>query len=154
VPIPADATTPSLTATLAGVGATLLLEVLRDVEAGTAVAVAQPEEGVTLAPRLRREDGELEWPAVDAVALDRHLRALQPWPGVTVSLAGERVRLLAGAVEEASGGHGEPGAILRTEGESVVAAAADGAFRIDRVHPPGSRPMTAAAYLRGRRATS
>ena len=153
VGIPYDATTPALTAVLEELGADVLIEVLSTVETGDALATPQPDDGATYAPRLRREDGELEWSQCSADDIDRHVRALQPWPGVTLPLDGGRMRILAGlpvkrlAVDEPP----SPGAVLGRDGESLVVAAREDAFRVDLVQPPGARPMTPAAFLRGRR---
>ena len=156
VPVPADATTPSLTAALAGLGADTLVAVLRSLAEGRAAATPQPDEGVTLAPRLTREDGALRWADCSAIEVDRAVRALDPWPGVTTQLAGAPVRVLAGGVAEDSGQRladapALPGAVLARVGEGAVVATRDGAYRVDRVLPPGSRAMSAAAFLRGRR---
>lgn len=150
--VPADATTPSLTAVLAAVGAEALVEVLGALARGDAVATPQPDEGVTLAPRLSRDDGVVHWGDRSAVEVDRAVRALDPWPGVTAPVAATPVRLLAGGVErEMSGAGARPGDLLGVDGESAVIAAREGAYRVDRLLPPGSRPMSAAAFLRGRR---
>jgi methionyl-tRNA formyltransferase len=149
VAIPADATTPALTATLADLGADLLLQVLRAIESGGAVAVEQDDADATRAPRLTRADAAVDWAASTAVEVDRHVRALQPWPGTLALLQGVEVRLLAGRPVDAASA--EPGSVVATLDESVVVAARVGAYRVDRVGPPGSRPMTAAAFLRGRR---
>ena len=61
VPIDAEATTTGLTETLAIAGAEELVAVLAALERGTAAATPQPEEGVTYAARLTREDGVLDW---------------------------------------------------------------------------------------------
>ena len=153
VPIPLGATTPSLTDTLAHEGASLLADVLDSIERGDAAATAQPSVGVTLAPRLRREDGVVEWNGCSAVDIDRRVRALQPWPGVIAPLGGATVRLLEGSVaEDARSGGPAPGTIVEMSGEAVLVVARDGsAYRIERVLPSGSRAMSAAAFLRGRR---
>ena len=153
VRIPSDATTPALTGVLAELGAELLIDVLSAIDRGEAHATPQPDEGATYAPRLRREDGELDWGQCSADDIDRHVRALQPWPGVTLPLAGGRVRILAGAPMQwpADGATVAPGSVVRQEGEAVVVAAREGAYRIDGVQPAGGRPMTPAAFLRGRR---
>lgn len=156
VPLYDDATTPALTATLAELGADALGEVLAQLERGDATATAQPELGVTLAPRLSRRDGEVRWGEISAVDVDRRVRALEPWPGVTAPLAGTRVRIMAGGVAgEAAApisSRSSSGDVVRVVGESAVIATGDGAYRVDRVLPPGSRAMAAAAFLRGRRA--
>ncbi|HXZ99377.1 MAG TPA: methionyl-tRNA formyltransferase [Candidatus Binatia bacterium] len=143
-------TAPALTEELAVAGAEELVSVLAALERGTARATPQASEGVTLAPRLSREDGLLEWSERSSEEVDRMVRALDPWPGVSAELAGVRLRLLrgcaiAGAVEA------PPGTVCTIEGESAVVRAAVGLYRVDQVQPPGRRPMTAAAFLRGRR---
>jgi methionyl-tRNA formyltransferase len=145
-----DETAPSLTDRLATMGAALLIEVLAELEAGTVAAVAQDESHATTAPRLRREDGLVDWGSITAVDLDRRLRALQPWPGVTAPLGGQPVRLLEGA-PAVSGAAATAGDVIALVGEAADVTTASGTFRVARVQPPGGRAMTAAAYLRGRR---
>jgi methionyl-tRNA formyltransferase len=150
-PIAPSETTPQLTARLARMGADLLVEVLAGLERGGLAAHPQDDAGATLAPRLRREDGRVDWSATGAAEVDRRVRALDPWPGVTAPLGGAEVRLLTGApVPDADGG-GPPGTVLRTDREGAEVATADGVYAVRRVQPPGRRPMDAAAYLRGRR---
>jgi methionyl-tRNA formyltransferase len=86
----------ALTARLAAMGALLLgitlenLDAIREVEQDHALA--------TNAPRLRREDGELDGNE-PAAEIDRRVRALQPWPGVTLPTKRGRVKVLSGHVE-------------------------------------------------------
>ena len=152
IPIPPDATTPRLTMELAELGAGMLVEVLRDLEAGTARAEPQNEEGATYAPRLRREDAWISWAEHTAVGIDRRVRALNPWPGVIAPLGGVEVRILAGGLgHDNSGGAVDPGEVVRSDHWALEVATREGAYRIDTVQPPGRRPMDAAAFLRGRR---
>jgi methionyl-tRNA formyltransferase len=147
------ATTPSLTTVLADLGASTLIDVLGGLERGDIAAQPQPESGVTYAPRLGRDDGRVEWERRSALEVDRMVRALQPWPGVVAPLAGVDVRVEEGvAVLGADGA--VPGSVVRHEGESVVIAAREGAYRVDLITPPGKRAMTPAAFLRGRRPRS
>jgi methionyl-tRNA formyltransferase len=147
------ATAPSLTEALAAAGAQELVEVLGALERGTATATPQSEAGVTLAPRLGRNEGGVEWADHSALQVDRMVRALDPWPGVTAPLAGVRVRILRGdgPVPDGAAGGAPPGTAVRSQGEAVLVATRDGLYRIDSVQPPGRPPMTAAAFLRGRR---
>ena len=145
-------TTPMLAERLAEHGAAVLLQVLEGLVAGTAVAVAQDNTQASHAPRLARQDGVVEWDAVSAVDVDRRVRALQPWPGVTVALGGQRVRVLVGTPGgEAAPLGAVPGDIVAVEREEVAVATVQCVYRIAAVQPPGGRPMSAAAYLRGRR---
>jgi methionyl-tRNA formyltransferase len=85
-----------LTRRLAELGAALLVETLARLdEVG---AVEQDHARATVAPRLRREDGELDW-NLGAEEIDRRVRALQPWPGVTLPTPRGRVKVLSGHVE-------------------------------------------------------
>jgi methionyl-tRNA formyltransferase len=150
VAINSDTTTPVLTTTLATLGAAALVDVLAELEAGRASALAQPDDGVTYAPRLGRDDGRVDWSARSAIEVDRMVRALQPWPGVVASVGGVDVQIQGGGVAD-SDGAAAPGTVLRNERESVVIAAREGAYRVDLITPPGRRSMTPAAFLRGHR---
>jgi methionyl-tRNA formyltransferase len=153
IAVPPDATTPSLTTVLAHLGASTLIDVLSGLERGDIAAHPQPESGVTHAPRLGRDDGRVEWERRTALEVDRMVRALQPWPGVVAPLAGVAVRVEQGAIAVNPNG-AIPGSVVRHEGESVVIAAREGAYRADLITPPGQRAMTPAAFLRGRRPRS
>lgn len=86
----------SLTGRLAEIGAQLLVETLErpdEIE-----AVEQDDAVATIAPKLHKEDGELEWDR-GAVEIDRRVRALQPWPGATLPTKRGRVKVLSGHVE-------------------------------------------------------
>jgi methionyl-tRNA formyltransferase len=150
VVITGDTTTPALTTTLATLGAVALIEVLADLEAGRANAVAQPDEDVTYAPRLGRDDGRVDWSARSAIDVDRMVRALQPWPGVVASVGGVDVQIQGGGVADVDSVV-TPGTVVHNERESVVIAAREGAYRVDLITPPGKRVMTPAAFFRGHR---
>src|SRR6266581_1773292 len=83
----------ALTGRLAALGAELLVETIAGLD--EIDPVPQDHHAATLAPKLAREDGELEWD-LDAAEIDRRVRGLQPWPGVTLPLAGGRVKVLRG----------------------------------------------------------
>ncbi len=85
-----------LTGRLAEMGAELLIEALANFD-GLRV-VGQDHAAATVAPRLRKEDGELDW-TMGATEIDRRVRALQPWPGATLPTSRGRVKVLKGHVE-------------------------------------------------------
>jgi methionyl-tRNA formyltransferase len=86
----------ALTGRLAEIGAQLLVETLERLE--RVEAVEQKHDLATAAPRLNREDGELDW-SMGAQEIDRRVRALQPWPGATLPTRRGRVKVLRGHVE-------------------------------------------------------
>ena len=139
VPIGPDATTAGLHDALAHMGARLTLRALEEHPA----PVPQPDEGATYAPKLTREDGRLDW-SHPAPALDRRVRALNPWPGTWAMLGDEVLKILAARPEE---GTGEPGTVLD---DRLLVACGTGALRPLRVQRPGRAPMAADALLRGR----
>jgi methionyl-tRNA formyltransferase len=138
VPITPSTTTPALHDALAAIGARLILRALAE----NPVATPQPEEGVTYAPKLAKEDGRLDW-AQPAEVLARRIRALNPWPGTFFMLKGEAIRISAAALEA---GHGSPGEALDDAG---LIACGQGALRLQRLQRPGRAAMPAEAFLRG-----
>lgn len=94
--IAADEDAVTLTSRLAVIGAELLLATIERTE--KIKPVEQDHNRATLAPRLRREDGELEW-SIGPAEIDRRVRALQPWPGVTLPTYRGRVKVLKGHLE-------------------------------------------------------
>ena len=85
-----------LTRRLAVMGAQLLVETLKNIER---ITPRDQEHGqATFTPRLRREDGDLDW-GLGPAEIDRRVRALQPWPGVTLPTSRGRVKVLSGHVD-------------------------------------------------------
>lgn len=133
---------------LSALGADLLLESLPDYLAGKLTPVPQPEDGVTYAPMLKKEDGRLDF-ARPADELERRVRAMNPWPGAWFEWDGNllkvaRAKTLGGEKGRASGIR------LVVEGRPAVTCA-DGALVLEEVQPAGKRPMSGRAFLAGAR---
>jgi len=143
VPIPPRATAADLHDVLADRGARLILQVL----AHPPVPVPQPVEGMTYAPRLRREDGRIDWNR-DAVALDRQVRAFTPWPGSFTALGARSLKVLAAHPVP---GQGRPGTVLETDPPEagLRVACGAGALCLTRVQLAGGAALDSAAFLRG-----
>ena len=152
VAVPPRATTPSLTAMLAPTAADLLEATLDSFSAGQVVGSAQDEALATYAPKVTRDSGEMSW-EMPATTIDRSVRALQPWPGSRANLCGSRVKLISGDVISMPPALGEapPGQLLGMKGDSLAIATGAGAYLIEKLQPPGARPMTARDFLHGRR---
>lgn len=155
-PIHPKETAGDLEARLAALAPQLTLGVIDRLERGTAVESPQDPHLVTNAPRLRKEQGEIDWSASSA-AIDRHVRAMQPWPKPSSSLfsAGRPpTRLLILDVDpvSADGGDALPGVVIAaTPDEGLIVRTGDGAVRLNRIQPAGKRAMTAEEFLRGHR---
>ena len=151
VPITAGATAGTLHDELAALGAEMMVEALAGLEAGSMEPVAQGADGITYAHKLSRADGRLDWRR-PAVELERQVRALNPWPGVWVEHEGERIKVLAAAVEEGPAAEMEPapgtlpgtlidGALGVATGESVL--------RLLRVQRAGKDSQDAGDFVLG-----
>lgn len=128
---------PALTAKLAELGAELLLEVVADLEGHP--PAEQDHAAASLAPRLRKEEGRIDW-SLPASEIDRRVRGLKPWPGTTAKLAGREVKLLRGRPRP---GSGQPGEILSRNREGLTVASGEGAYLVEEIQLPGRRPMPA-----------
>lgn len=140
-PIGARERADELTDRLAVIGAGLLVETLTRLD--SIEPREQDHEAATLAPKLSREDGELEWD-MTAAEVDRCVRAYHPWPGVRLPLEGRRVKVLRGRPLD---GSGEPGAVLRAGRDGVEVACASGSFLLEEVQVPGGRPGPARSLV-------
>jgi methionyl-tRNA formyltransferase len=86
----------ALTARLAQIGADLLVETLEHFD--ELHVVGQDHSQATVAAKLRKEEGEMDW-ELGPTELDRRVRGLQPWPGVTLPTSRGRVKVLKGHVD-------------------------------------------------------
>jgi methionyl-tRNA formyltransferase len=135
VPIEPGECTPTLTDRLARRGADLLLETLQRLD--TIEPREQDHAAATYAGKLSRQEGELDW-EMDAVAIDRRVRAFQPWPGVTLPFAGTRVKVLRG---QALAGSGPAGQVLSASSAGVEVACGGGSYLLEEVQLPTRRPV-------------
>jgi methionyl-tRNA formyltransferase len=151
---PAD-TAGDLLDRLAVSGAELLVATLDGIEDGTLVAVPQPAEGVSLAPKLTPADARVDW-KLPAHLIDRQIRGCTPDPGAWTDFGGARLKLWPVTLTPppapgdlarpaASAGPGE----LRVERGAVYVGTGSRPVRLGDVQPPGKRRMPAADWVRG-----
>ena len=138
VPIASTTTAAMLHDVLAEMGARLVLRALAE----NPVAVPQPEAGATYAPKLTRDAGRIDW-THDAGAIERQVRAFDPWPGTFTTLRGTVLKVLAVAPATGSGPSGV------TLDERLTVACGSGALRLMRVQLAGRPAMAADVFLRG-----
>jgi methionyl-tRNA formyltransferase len=143
-PIEPEETAGELAERLAALGAAVLLETLDGLDA--LPPRAQDAGAATLAPRLRKEDGVLDW-TESGRALAARVRGLNPWPGaMTQAPAGRLLIWRARAVT----GRGEPGVLTATDGRLAIGTGA-GLLEPLEVQPENRRAMDWESYLRGAR---
>ena len=144
-----DETAGELEARLALLGAPLMVATIAQVADGTAEALPQPRAKVTRAPKLTKEDGQVDW-TKPARAVHDLVRAMNPWPLAATHWLrpGGPARLIIHKTELADG-HGVPGQVLEATGDRLVVAAGDGAVRLLILQMVGKKPMPAVEFLRG-----
>ncbi len=132
---------------LAVAGAGLLVHTLDALEDGTVLGIAQPGDGVSLAPKITVEDARVDW-AAPALRVDRLVRACTPAPGAWTTLRGKRVKL---APVQHTDVELAPGELLRQESGHGLVGTATTAVRLTGVRPEGKGARAAADWLRGLR---
>jgi methionyl-tRNA formyltransferase len=142
IPIGPASTAASLHDELAQLAATMVGPIVDELAGGRARPQPQPAEGVTYAGKLDKAEGRLDWQQ-PAAALERQLRALDPWPGCWTEFRGQRLRVLAG---EVTAGRGLPGEVLD---ERLTIACGEDALRLTRLQRAGGRPLASIEFLRG-----
>ncbi len=110
-------------------------------------ATTQESDGVTLAPKILKSDGRIDWNR-DSKMLDRQIRAFQPWPGAYTSFNGIRIEIIEARVSDADGAAGEVISL-----NPLLVGTGSGSLEIIRVKPENKREMSSSDWLRGARIT-
>jgi methionyl-tRNA formyltransferase len=146
--LPED-TTATLTASLALLGAQLLLETLPGWLAGRVSEHPQDASLATYCRQLEKADGWLDW-SQPAVRLDRQVRACDPWPGTYTTWQGQRLKVLRTRPLPGWAGEGKPGLLVALEdGFGVITG--QGLLEVLEVQLAGKKPVAAGPFVRGQR---
>jgi methionyl-tRNA formyltransferase len=145
VPLTGRETTPELEQRLAELAADVVPPELERWASGPLATHPQDDRSATLVRPFRRTDGWIDWRR-DATAIDRQVRALQPWPGAWTMVDGRRLHIRA--AHPVSGLAGLPIGVL-LPGEWPRVACGQGALALDLVQPEGRATMSADAWRRG-----
>jgi methionyl-tRNA formyltransferase len=149
-PIGPDETSPQVESDLAVMGARLLVDVVDLIASGRATETPQDETRVTLAPKIAKGEGAIDWNR-PARALHNLIRGLQPWPLVSAHLEGERILLHASQPTEEIVDRA-PGVITRADGDTLAVAAGDRhTLRLLSIQREGRRAISTREFLAGRR---
>lgn len=144
-PIGPDETGGQLTYRLAQLGADALREVIPLLRAGTMTATAQDHSRATVAPKVGREVGRIDW-TKPASEVGARIRGFDPAPGAWSVVGGKEVKLFNPTPSSLSG---PPGTVLTTSPDLIVAAGV-GAVLIGEVQAAAKPRMPAADWIRGR----
>lgn len=154
-PIGPDETAGELEDRLARLGAPLIAEAIAALADGNVTILPQDRSKVTKAPKLRKEDGLIDWHQ-PAQAVHNLVRAMQPWPVAQTlwrpasSEPKEPARLIIHKTAVVDG-HGKPGEVIEASGDRLIVAAVESAVALLVIQLPGKKPFTTAEFLRGHR---
>ena len=141
-----DETGQSLHDKLAALGAELLVDSLPRYLSGDIAPQAQDESLATYAPRIRKEEGRIDWTS-SAAAIERLVRAFTPWPGTYTCWKGAQLRILAGYAGE---GSAEAGRVIDIDG-SIAIGAGEGLYFPTMLQLAGKRRLQVSDFVNGYR---
>jgi len=134
---------------LAQLGAELLVKTIPDLLAGKVQPRPQPHELATHVPKIKKEDGRIDWQQPARVIWNR-VRAFTPWPGAFTFLPTQAQPLFLKVWQAAMApGQGTPGEILSADKNGVVIACGEAALCVTSLQREGGRRMSAPEFLAG-----
>jgi methionyl-tRNA formyltransferase len=152
LPVPVDAreTTPTLTRKMMEAGPPFLVKQLSEYLSGN--LLPSPQEGrESVAPLIRKEDGKIDF-TLSAVEVDRHVRAMTPWPGAFCDSPAGVVKILSGSVcESGLPENGTPGRVWKDSKHRMLVSCGEGFYCVNEILKPGKRVMSSEEFLRGHR---
>jgi methionyl-tRNA formyltransferase len=148
VAIAAQDSTGTLHDKLAALGGRLIVEALELAACGGLRPVKQPAEGVTYAHKIDKAEAAIAW-AQPADAIERRIRAFDPFPGATAQLAGEPVKVWRARALMQGRGSVAPGTIVALDEHGIGVACGQGRLEITELQRAGGKRLAAADFLRG-----
>jgi methionyl-tRNA formyltransferase len=142
-------TAVTLAPRLAELGADLLVETLRGLEQKQITALPQDHAQATLAPILRKEDGQIDFNRTAAVIHNR-LRGFQPWPGAYTQLRGKNLKFI-GAKPEDTPSNLNPGELRVGDEKLFVGCGSRTVLQLLQIQPEGKKAMSAREFVNGYR---
>jgi methionyl-tRNA formyltransferase len=134
---------------LADMGPEALLQALGAIAEGTVEPEPQDDTQSNYARKIEKAEAAIDW-QLSAEALDRRVRAFNPFP-IAYTLVGEdRLRIhAADPLIEGVPANAQPGTITKIDSDGIVVRCGEGALRVTRLQLPGKKPMSAAEFVNG-----
>jgi methionyl-tRNA formyltransferase len=140
-------TTAMLLSELSEMGANLLVDMLPRIEKGQVDKVPQDDAQATYAPMIKKSDGLIDF-SKPAVAIERQIRAMNPWPGAYTTYDGQQMKLWKATINDGKSPD-FPGTIISVSQNGLMVATGDGLLNIEEIQMPGKKKMTVGDYIRG-----
>ena len=132
---------------LAALGGRLIVDALKQAEAGALCPAVQPAEGVTYAHKVEKQEAQIDW-TQEASAIVRRIRAFDPFPGASSTLDGETLKLWSARVQSGPAADA-PGTVLAVSPSGVAVSAKDAVVMLTELQRPGGKRLAVADFLRG-----
>jgi methionyl-tRNA formyltransferase len=145
IPIAPQDTAVTLAPRMSAIGADLMVETLRGLQAGTVRAQPQDHAKATLAPILKKEDGRVDFQLTAQEILNR-LRGFQPWPGAYTSFRGKNIHIWSAQPVERTLARAE---ILVENGHLIAGCGTGTALELLEVQLEGRKRMSSADFVHG-----
>ncbi|PRC94478.1 methionyl-tRNA formyltransferase [Solimicrobium silvestre] len=146
IPIAAADTTTALHDKLAELGGQMIVSVLQQLPTGGLTAIAQPEQGITYAAKIAKEEAALDF-ALPATVLERKIRAFNPFPGACGVVNGVTLKLWCAELAERPDSAKVGQLILQDH--MLLVACGEGALRLFELQKPGGKRLPTAEFLKG-----
>ncbi|MFA5004578.1 MAG: methionyl-tRNA formyltransferase [Candidatus Omnitrophota bacterium] len=150
IPLADEDTAISIEEELRCLGAQLLLEALRSIKSGNYKLTPQDESKVVMAPKLKKEDGLINWDR-PASAIYNQIRGVMPWPGAFTHYKGKllKVHRVKGVQQDICFGEHSPGEVVGIYKEGIVVATAKHCLILEELQLEGGRRMSAREFVLG-----
>jgi methionyl-tRNA formyltransferase len=131
-----DETSATLHDRLAALGASSIVQALRELD--RLPRVPQPTDGVSYAHKIEKAEGAIDW-TQPAALIERRVRAFDPFPGMSLNLDGQAVKVWRAAVRPELSG--PPGTVLRADAQELVIACGEGGLSLLELQRPGGKRL-------------
>ena len=132
---------------LADLGGRAIVQALELLQKGELNGEPQNDEQACYASKLSKTEGHIDW-AADATAIERLVRAFNPWPGTYTDLGDQRIRIHE-ARSLVTASDALPGTVVQRDREGIDIACGNGTLRITRLQLPGSRAQSVNDLING-----
>ncbi|WP_063664165.1 methionyl-tRNA formyltransferase [Aliivibrio fischeri] len=149
LPIEATDTSASMYDKLAELGPVALVDCLSDIADGSAIAQKQDDELANYAKKLSKEEAKIDW-TMDAIAIERSVRAFNPWPMSHFSVEDKAIKVWQSRVESYTG-NVTPGTIIQADKTGIYVATGSDAIVFEQLQVPGKKAMGVQDILNSRK---
>ncbi|MDA8060602.1 MAG: methionyl-tRNA formyltransferase [Nitrospiraceae bacterium] len=147
-PLEERETSVSLAGKMMAAGPGFMVDGLLSYLDGTLLPVPQSGD-FSMAPMIRKEDGRISFARMPAIEIDRHVRAMNPWPGSYLDSEAGTLRIHRGEVLSGSDGERSPGEVAAVSALGIDVCCEKGLYRILEIQKPGGRKLKVSEFLAG-----